>query len=480
MSRITALLFFLLGFSFISIVAAQTSKAESFTIRGKVENAASDFWEFGLTGFTGNSVHNVPLNHNGSFSKTFTLSSIQDIYLYLNDDAITVFVLPGDTLDITWDEKKFQESFRIRTTSKRQTEIDVMLELYNKFRPGEQKFIAFLLDKKNEDSSKIERIKERFNSEIATLMNYPKTAYLPKIYCDRYYNLALWAFRAKLTDKFIFSISDFIGRRATDSLGLRGIDIKSLDENFFDLSPSYRDFIYDYVRFYRPFNSYTTGISASRNYLVKDAYHAIGNLSPIKKILDWFLAKLLIKGFEHNPFNEAEEAYQKLFPLIDRGRFSDTLEKFHSAIQKLKPGNSAPSFSLKDSLGNSVSLADLKDKIVYIDFWGVHCGPCIEAIRNDIPKLQEKYKGKDVVFLNVCVDGNQKQWLEAIRKYNFNGLHVLAEGWKNNKICEDYNINGIPHYVLIDKEGKIANNNASDPGQLNHQKETEIDRLLRR
>jgi hypothetical protein len=121
MSRITALLFFLLGFSFISIVAAQASKTESFTIKGSVQNASADFWEFGLTDFIGNHSHSIPLSTDGSFNKTFPLSSIQDIYLYLNDDAITVFVLPGDTLDITWDEKKFQESFRIRTTSKRQS-----------------------------------------------------------------------------------------------------------------------------------------------------------------------------------------------------------------------------------------------------------------------------------------------------------------------------------------------------------------------
>ncbi len=152
--------------------------------------------------------------------------------------------------------------------------------------------------------------------------------------------------------------------------------------------------------------------------------------------------------------------YKQAANTITAPYLKDTLQKFYTAIKRLKPGNPAPGFSLKNDQGKLVSLSDFKGKVVYIDFWGVGCGPCIYDIKNHVPQLHEHYKGKDVVFISICVDSKEKEWKEALKQYKLDGVNLTAEGWVDHPVCKAYNINGIPHYVLIDKSGKISNNNA--------------------
>ena len=102
---------------------------------------------------------------------------------------------------------------------------------------------------------------------------------------------------------------------------------------------------------------------------------------------------------------------------------------------------------------------------MYIDFWGVDCGPCLFEIEKYVPKLHEAYDN-DVVFLNICVDSNEKEWKEGITKNKVAGINLLAEGWDKNPVAKSYNISSIPHYVIINKNGTIENKNASPPSEL--------------
>lgn len=132
----------------------------------------------------------------------------------------------------------------------------------------------------------------------------------------------------------------------------------------------------------------------------------------------------------------------------------------YNLAKNLKPGLKAPEFSLLNDKRKTVSLGDFKGKVVYIDFWGVGCGPCIYDIENFETKLHEHYKDKDVVFINVCVDSGEKAWKSAIKEYKLTGVNLIAEGWTKNPVCKTYGVNGIPHYVIINKDGTMANNNA--------------------
>src|SRR5262245_33246575 len=65
-------------------------------------------------------------------------------------------------------------------------------------------------------------------------------------------------------------------------------------------------------------------------------------------------------------------------------------------------GAPAPDFTLKDTEGNDVRLADLEGQVVVINFWATWCGPC----RLEMPALQAKYdamkeQGLTVVAVNL-------------------------------------------------------------------------------
>jgi thiol-disulfide isomerase/thioredoxin len=118
----------------------------------------------------------------------------------------------------------------------------------------------------------------------------------------------------------------------------------------------------------------------------------------------------------------------------------------------------APRFALKDLSGNTVSLDELKGKVVVVDFWATWCGPC-KASFPGMQKVQEKYKNDpDVKF--VYIDGWESKKPEEMQKnasdfiaknkYDFN---VLLD--TDDKIISSYAVEGIPTKFFIDPASKV-------------------------
>jgi len=89
-----------------------------------------------------------------------------------------------------------------------------------------------------------------------------------------------------------------------------------------------------------------------------------------------------------------------------------------------------------------------------IDNWATWCGPCIAGFEKIHP-LKEKYKdNKDIIFLYLTDESsNYNIWQGYTKKLS--GEHYFLYENQSNKIYDDHKINGIPHYMLLDKEGNI-------------------------
>ena len=108
-----------------------------------------------------------------------------------------------------------------------------------------------------------------------------------------------------------------------------------------------------------------------------------------------------------------------------------------------------------DFKNNSFSLEDFKNnKYVLIDFWASWCAPC----REEIPFLKsiyDKYKNKGFEILSVSIDEDIEQWKNAIKKENMEEWKNYSTKQNNSSAKKDYFVSGIPHKLLIDKNGKI-------------------------
>jgi thiol-disulfide isomerase/thioredoxin len=87
----------------------------------------------------------------------------------------------------------------------------------------------------------------------------------------------------------------------------------------------------------------------------------------------------------------------------------------------------APDLKLKDLDGKDVALADLRGKVVFVNFWATWCGPCQEEIPSLID-MQNKYAGKGFTVVGIAMDDEGKSVVApfvAKEKYEVNGQKLL-------------------------------------------------------
>ena len=136
--------------------------------------------------------------------------------------------------------------------------------------------------------------------------------------------------------------------------------------------------------------------------------------------------------------------------------FGDVCEKWG----KLRVGMPSPIFSCPDINGKTVTLQSLRGKLVYIDVWATWCGPC----RGELPhleKLEESYAGKDIHFVSISCDQNKAAWEKMVKEKNMKGIQLY--GGSKMQFMDDYLINGIPRFILLDREGRIVKADAPRP-----------------
>ncbi|WP_231617229.1 redoxin domain-containing protein [Novipirellula aureliae] len=114
-------------------------------------------------------------------------------------------------------------------------------------------------------------------------------------------------------------------------------------------------------------------------------------------------------------------------------------------------GEKAPDFEATTLNGKTMTLDDLKDKVVVIDFWATWCVPCVAALPI-IQKVSEDYQDKDVVFLPLNVDETEGKVKEFIAQQQWDIDPIMDAG---GKISESYKANAIPQTVVIGKNGVI-------------------------
>jgi len=114
-------------------------------------------------------------------------------------------------------------------------------------------------------------------------------------------------------------------------------------------------------------------------------------------------------------------------------------------------GNRFPKFHFSDLNGSIISNETMKDKIIVIKCWYIHCAACIKEFP-DVNALVLKYNDrKDILFLSLAEDSPEQLKLFLLQK------PLLYSVVPNMKIYmnETLNLNAFPTHFIINKQGKI-------------------------
>lgn len=148
--------------------------------------------------------------------------------------------------------------------------------------------------------------------------------------------------------------------------------------------------------------------------------------------------------------------------------YKSNYEKENANYAAFKKGTASPKFNYPDIHGENVSLDDLKGKYVYVDVWATWCGPC----KREIPflkKLDAEYKDKNIAIVSMSIDKmkDRDKWLKMVKEENLQGIQIMADKDWNSDFVRAYMIQGIPRFILIDKEGNIFDADAPRPSDPN-------------
>lgn len=105
-------------------------------------------------------------------------------------------------------------------------------------------------------------------------------------------------------------------------------------------------------------------------------------------------------------------------------------------------------------------IAAHKGKILFIDFWATTCAPCVAGIKRMKEKRKEYKDNKDFEF--VFITDESLSPLEPYNKFvaeqELENIYRLASD-DYNYLRQLFKFNGIPRYVVIDKNGEVINDN---------------------
>lgn len=118
-----------------------------------------------------------------------------------------------------------------------------------------------------------------------------------------------------------------------------------------------------------------------------------------------------------------------------------------------KTGSTFSFFTMKDIGGKVIAPADLKGKIVVLNFWFIACPPC----RYEMPELNhlvdEYQDNKDVVFIAISLDKTEQ--VERFLKVSPFKYHVIGDSMP---LFAYYGVDECPVSLVVDKEGIIRFN----------------------
>ncbi|HNP17058.1 MAG TPA: TlpA disulfide reductase family protein [Fulvivirga sp.] len=420
-----------------------------------------------LTGVITNPKSNMVKLTNKEFDLIDTLSDVGSfaIELVINkptyftfrhgDEIASIYLNSGDSLNLSLDTNNFDESLTFSGNSKDQNQYMVAKVLSKDTEMGFRELYGL-----NEEDFLLttDSIQTKYDGLLAGSMKVSDDSLF--YYTEKKKNeLETILNKARYENNHKYATNDTTFKVSEDYY----VFFDDLDRNNESLLsiPLYRYALDTYIDY--KFDGFD--FDYKKDPIAKAFNHRmdiIGNEFSNEKVKLELMAMQADRYLSRVDASSAEQALDKIKAMDTDKKYIADLEEKWGLLKKVAVGQPVPNLQFVNTSGDSLSLADLKGKMVYIDVWATWCGPCLAELPS-LEKLQVELKDREVTFMSVSIDDTMDPWKKMVEKKEMKGIQVYSPGaWKSD-IITSFVINGIPRFILIDKNGIILDNDASRP-----------------
>ena len=130
-----------------------------------------------------------------------------------------------------------------------------------------------------------------------------------------------------------------------------------------------------------------------------------------------------------------------------------TEEPDRSEYELVEAGDPAPDFTLEVTDGSTVTLSELRGKVVLLSFWATWCPYCLDELTDIQARLLDRFDGAEFAFVAVSKGDTPEKIAATCAQKGFTFPSAMD---RDSKVFESYAKKGLPHTYLIDREGKVV------------------------
>jgi len=145
--------------------------------------------------------------------------------------------------------------------------------------------------------------------------------------------------------------------------------------------------------------------------------------------------------------------------------------RFTVPLPDLNGAEPAPDLTLPTPAGDLLSLADLRGQVVFVNFWGTYCPPCVEEMP-DLQAAQEALAGQPFLILGVNVEESPETVIAWTRQHGITFPQVISD---DGTINPTLNLRVMPTTWFIDADGILR---GRIEGQMDAKTAEQIARIL--
>lgn len=132
-----------------------------------------------------------------------------------------------------------------------------------------------------------------------------------------------------------------------------------------------------------------------------------------------------------------------------RSPFSPLIRK--AGLTPLSQDILAPAFETRDMEGKTVTLEQLRGRLVLVVFWGTSCVPCVKELA-ELERLAASYRGKNFKVIPICADETDPSAVRSVAAERAPTLPVFLD--PTGTVRLNYDVQSLPSATLIAPDGR--------------------------